>query len=132
MTPEWLENRVEEERRDLADALSAASEDTVGAVAGACALMAYAEGGDPNGVRSRLTGLIPSAGAAYDQAIQGVETGDAMAAARKAKGDVEEAGLVVRTACVVASETGDLLPAQAAVGRQLCEALNLSPTRFGF
>lgn len=124
MRPDWLTDPA----REQAAARAADSE----ALAAACALMAAADGADPDAIRARLPD--PAGFDGTLERLRGdapVAEEEALATVRTVKGDVEAAKAVARGACALASADGELTPAQADTARRLCEALNLSPTQFG-
>lgn len=106
------------------------------ALAAAAALMAAADGADEGGVRARLGETRPAALGAFDGFMahvrEGRERGEdaAFQALHPAKGDASTASGLMEATLACGGASG-LVPAQAAMARRICEALNLSPSRFG-
>ncbi|HYD70033.1 hypothetical protein [Azospirillum sp.] len=109
--------------------------EAMAAVAAGCALLAVAEGADADAIRARLDG---APAATFDEALQRLRAGgpvaedEALTTVRAVKGDAAQAQAVARACCRRAANGDELAPAQVAAARRICEALNLSPTQFGF
>ncbi|HZH28831.1 MAG TPA: hypothetical protein VEY95_16785 [Azospirillaceae bacterium] len=107
------------------------------ALAAAAALLAAADGADPDAVRNHLHSAHPTALGGFDEHLEHLRTdaGKGRAAALQAlhpvKGDAQAAARVMDAVLDVGGGAGMLAPAQASAAREVCETLNLSPTRFG-
>ncbi|UEM06270.1 hypothetical protein JL101_012810 [Skermanella rosea] len=107
------------------------------ALAAAGALLGVAEGADAGAVRSRVAKAGNGAAEAFDRYLAHLredrEKGEvaALQALHPVKGDARAATELMEALLGGGKPEGELAPAQVAAARQVCETLNLSPTRFG-
>jgi len=107
------------------------------ALAAAAALLAAADGGNADAVRDRLHRCRPQAVGGFEDHLDHLradpDKGRAAAfqALHPVKGDAQAAARVMDVVLDAGGGAGALAPAQASAAREVCEALNLSPTRFG-
>lgn len=107
------------------------------ALAAAAALLGVAEGADAGAVRSRVAEAGNGTAEAFDRHLAHLredrEKGEVAAfqALHPVKGDAGVAAELMEKLLGGAKPEEGLAPAQISMARQVCEALNLSPTRFG-
>jgi tellurite resistance protein len=106
------------------------------ALAASVALLAAADGADTQALRTSLEGAGRQPAQEFDSFLAHLrEDPDkgkmaALQALHPIKGDAEAASQVVQLLLEGAGGLEDLAPAQVAEAREICETLNLSPSRF--
>jgi tellurite resistance protein len=106
------------------------------ALAASAALLAAADGADAEVLRMSLKRAGQQAaeefGGFFDHLREDSDKGKmaALQALKRVKGDVQAASEVMELLLEGAGGVKDLAPAQVAEAREICETLNLSPSRF--